>query len=151
PARGGIDAHILSVEFVFVVHFAPGAAQQRAYAGEQLGQPERFGDVVVRPSVQADDQVNLFSTRGQDQHRNRQTLIADRSAHIQSVNIGQPEVEHHKVRLAGRVDRFLAGGAVVYVVAFPVQGAGERFSNGEVVFCQKYTSHSSIISGSFHL
>ena len=46
------------------------AAQVRAQPGEQLGQPERFGQVVVGARVEADHHVQLVGPRGQhDDHR----------------------------------------------------------------------------------
>jgi len=45
------------------------AAQRRAHPGEQLAHPERFGDVVVRASVERGDLVGLLTADRQDDDR----------------------------------------------------------------------------------
>jgi hypothetical protein len=50
------------------------AAQQRPDASEELGQFERFGHVVVRAGVEADDGVHFVCARSEHEHREAQAV-----------------------------------------------------------------------------
>ena len=73
------------------------AAQQGPDPGQQFGQPEGLGDVVVGAGVQADHGVHLVGAGGQHQDREAVALGAQPAAHLQAVHAGQTEVEHHQV------------------------------------------------------
>ncbi len=51
-------------------------AQNRADSGKELAWVEWLGNVVVCSNLQAENSVDIFSARGQDQHRNRETARA---------------------------------------------------------------------------
>ena len=75
---------------------------------DELAQPERLDDVVVRAELEPDDAVDLLALRRDhdDRHvRAGPQLAADREA----VDIGQPNVEQHEVGRR-RVEGFLPGG-----------------------------------------
>ena len=76
------------------------AAQLRAHARQQLGEPERLGDVVVGAGVEPADGVHLAVLRGQEHDRHRRALLAHALAHLEPVDAGQPDVEHQQVVLA---------------------------------------------------
>jgi signal transduction histidine kinase len=78
------------------------APQVRAQPGQQLGQPERLGQVVVGAGVQGDDHVQFPGPGGQhDDHRIRRRR-AQAAAQRDSVDIGQAQVEEHQVWRLGR-------------------------------------------------
>ena len=112
------------------------AAQQRADPGQQLGQPERLGHVVVGARVQADDEVDLVGAGGQHQHGQLGAVGAQAPADLQAVHAGQPEVEHEQVDSlgGGGVEHRRAVGDDVDLVSLTFEGAGERFGDGRIVF-----------------
>ena len=64
-ARGGVDLEARGGGDGGVVgHDDRAAAQQRPHPGEQLGEAERLGEVVVRADVEADHAVELAGARG---------------------------------------------------------------------------------------
>lgn len=70
------------------------AAVQSAHTGQQLGQAEWLGDVVVGSGVQADDDVDLLGAGGE--HENRQVrgdVLTDLPAHLDAVAIRQAQIE----------------------------------------------------------
>ena len=74
-----------------------GAPQQRADPGLQLGEAERLGQVVVGAVVEADHPVELAGTRRDDHDRPGEAVLAGPLAHLETVHVGQPEVEDHHV------------------------------------------------------
>jgi hypothetical protein len=124
-----------------------GSAVPRPYAGEQLGEPERLGDVVVGARVEADDGVHLVGARGQDQDRHGVALGAQPAGDLQTVHAGQPQVEDDQVdaTLHPGVQR---GGAVLadlHLVPLPAQCAGQRLRDGRVVLGEQYTGHALMV------
>src|SRR5690606_23235947 len=77
-ARAGIDPQIAGVEDLAAPGgLAVGAAHDRAHAGEQLTEAERFGDVVVSAELQAGDAVDLILAGGEHQDRDVALLAQD--------------------------------------------------------------------------
>src|SRR6202034_179014 len=99
------------------------AAQRRADPGQQLGQPERLGDVVVGAGVQADHRVHLVGPRGQYEHRCGAALGPKPPADLQAVELRQPQVENDQVYAAaqGTAKRARTVSRYVYVVSFTAQ------------------------------
>ena len=106
-------------------------AQQRTHPGEQLGEPERLGDVVVRARVEPDHGVDLVGPGGQDQHRHAVALGADAAAHFEPVQVGQADVENDQVDAAAErtVKRVRSIGRDVDEVPLTPECAGERLGN----------------------
>ena len=63
------------------------AAEQGADPGQQLGHPERLGDIVVGTRVQAHDEVRLVGPGGQHQYRHVPAGGPDPPAHLQPVQV----------------------------------------------------------------
>ena len=79
-----------------------GAAQVRANAGEQLGEPERLDQVVVGAGVQAGDDVELLVAGGEDEDREVGPRGSQPAAYVDAVDVGQSEVEHDQVDVGRR-------------------------------------------------
>ena len=135
-------------KLVLVGELPAGPAQQCADAGEQLSEPEGFGHVVVGAGVQADDEVHLVRPCGEHEDRCGHPLAADPARDVEAVHVGQPEVEHDEVRVAGVVDRPLSGAEGTHVVALTRQRAGERLGDRRIVLDEKYVCHAAIVKGS---
>ena len=123
------------------------APQQGPDPGEQFGEPEGLGDVVVGAGVEADDGVHLVGARGQDEDRHGVALGAQPAGDLQAVHAGQPQVEDDQVdaALQSGVER---GGAVLAhldLVTLPAQGAGQRLRDGRVVLGEQYTGHGVMV------
>lgn len=109
--------------------------EQGADAGQQFGQAERFGDVVVGARVEPDHEVDLVGTRGEHQHRHLGAAGAQAAAHLEPVHPGQAEIEDQQVHpiALGHVE---GGGPVAddpHVVPLPLECAGKRIGDGRVV------------------
>jgi hypothetical protein len=102
----------------------------RPHAGQQLRQPERLDQVVVRAGVQAGDHVELLISRGEHQHRQVGVRGADAAADVEAVDVGQPQVEHHEVRVArrrwGRAAAGEPGDRVALALEHPHEAGGDR-------------------------
>ena len=72
----------------------------------QLARAERLGEVVVGADRQADDEVGLGVAGGEHQDGDG-SLALDLAAHVEAVEPGEHEVEHHEVglELAGSAPR----------------------------------------------
>ena len=123
------------------------AAQQRPHPGEQFGEPERLGDVVVGAGVEADHGVHLVGAGGQHQHREAVALGAQPSAHLQAVHPGQSQVEHQQVDAALQAGLEGRGSVLAHLdlVALAAQGACERFRDGCVVLGEQYAGHGLMV------
>lgn len=123
------------------------AAQQRADAGEQLGEPEGLGDVVVGARVEADDGVHLVGACGQDEDREGVALVAQPAAHLQAVHTGQPQVEHDQVDALAQPGVERAGAVLAHLdlVSLPAQGAGQGLRDRRVILGEQYTGHGPMV------
>jgi hypothetical protein len=95
------------------------------HPGQQLGQPDRFDQVVVRAEAQAAHDGTLVAVRGQHQHRQVGDL-AELAQHLQAVDVGQAQVEQHQVGVV------VAGQGVRAALdpGRPVAGRGQRLDQG---------------------
>src|SRR3954453_715438 len=75
-----------------------GAAQDRLDASDQLARVERLGQVVVGAHLEPDDLVDVVVAGGQHQDWHVRGG-ADLPAHLEPVDVGQHQVEHHQVGL----------------------------------------------------
>jgi hypothetical protein len=103
--------------------------------GEELGEAERFRDVVIGTSVETDDDVDFAMARGEDDDREGRMVGADPTAYLVPVEVRESEVEDHELRRVrrSRVERSLAGGRPVDDVALRSERAGEGASDRLVV------------------
>ena len=120
------------------------AACDRSDARDELAQPERLDEVVVRAELEPDDSVDLFASRRDDDDRDRRArpqLAAD----LEAVHVGQPEVEQDDVRLVGG-ERLLPGRRAHDLEAFAPQALRERDRNRVVVLDEQHI-HVLIVAG----
>ncbi len=80
-------------------------AKLRAHAREQHAEPERLGDVVVGPRIEAEDGVGVGVGGGQHDDRHLVSAAPDHLAQLAAVDVGQPDVEQHEF-VAVRLDAF---------------------------------------------
>ena len=117
---------------------APRGGRRRSSArrrGEQLLQVERLDEVVVGAGVEALDAGVDRVARGE--HQDRHVAVgAQLLAHLDAVELRQPEVEDHGVGLehAGLVERGLAVLGEPHVVALAAQGTTDDIPDIGVVF-----------------
>src|SRR5206468_2944409 len=69
--------------------------------GQEFAEPERFGDVVVSPRVEPDDDVDLVGSGRENDDRRAWRGASEVSADLQPVDVGQAEVEDNEVRSTG--------------------------------------------------
>ena len=98
PVRLDVDPH--AVGGGLLGRLGGAAPQQGPDPGEQFGEPEGLGDVVVGAGVEADDGVHLVGAGGQHEDRHAVALGAQPAADLEAVHAGQAEVEHDQVDAA---------------------------------------------------
>ena len=79
-------------------------AQDRAQPREQFARLEGFGQIVVRAELESDDAIGCVAARGQHQH-GRVALRAQRAADIETVDIGQGQIEDDRIVVGARTPR----------------------------------------------
>lgn len=123
------------------------APEQRPYPGEQFGEPEGLGHVVVGARVQADDGVHLVGARGEDEDRHGVTVGTQPAGHLQAVHPGQAQVQHDQVDTALHAGVECGGAVLAHLdlVTFAAQGAGQRLRDGRVVLGEQYTGHEVMV------
>ena len=77
---------------------APRGAAGAPGPREQFREPERFGDVVVGAGVQPDDDVRFLLARGEHDDRRGRCARSELPAEVDTVGVGEPEVEEHQIR-----------------------------------------------------
>ena len=115
------------------------AAEQALDAGQQLGEVERLGDVVVGAELEAVDHVVRLVARREHEDRREVAVLAQPLADLEAVDLGQADVEQDQV-VAPRLRRGQAGAAVagdVDVVVLAVQVDAEALGEGLLVLDQQ--------------
>ena len=95
---------------------------------------ERLGDVVVGAQLEAEHAVDLAVAGGEEQHRH--VLVgADAAAHLEAVDVGQADVEHHQHRpvLLDQLEAALAGAGLQHAEAGVAQVHVEQVGDVRVV------------------
>jgi hypothetical protein len=75
-------------------------SQNGANSGKEFAWIEWLGQVVVRSNLEAQDSLDVFSTRGQDQDRNGR-LRAQLPQNVQTTDAGQHKIEDDKRVFSG--------------------------------------------------
>ncbi len=73
------------------------AANQRPHARAEFVEIERLDEVIVCAGVEALHAVGHRIARGDDQHRQRVAARTQRAQHVETVALGQAEVEQHEI------------------------------------------------------
>ena len=112
---------------------APG---DRLQAGQQLGERERLGEVVVAAGLQAVHAVVDAVPRAEEQHRRGDGGVAERGDQAEAVEAGQHHVDDGRV-VAARARQLETGHAVLGDVdgkALLAQAAGDEPGDAAIVF-----------------
>jgi len=111
------------------------APEPGTHSGEQLGETEGFGDVVVGTRVEADDDVDLVAAGRDDDDVQLRVAAAQLAAHVDAVDVGQPQVEQDEVgRRTGQAEGIAAGLRPADGRAVPGERLYEGAADGLVVF-----------------
>src|SRR6476646_8727189 len=85
--------------------------ERHADPGQQLGNPERLTQIIVGAEVKCRNLVMLL-TAGGDHNDGSMPGAADLPSHLESIQIGQPEIQQHNLWIAaGGLRETFAGGA----------------------------------------
>ena len=127
------------------------AAQQGPHPGEQLGEPERLGDVVVGAGVEPDDGVDLVGAGGEDEDRDRRgprrgSGGTPRGRRCPAARGRGPPGRGSRLAPSRAARPSLAD---VDVVALAPQRAGQRLGDGGVVLGQQHSGHERRSSGTY--
>src|SRR5690606_2659327 len=144
-AQPGSARVVVDADSVDDGDLAAAAAQQRPDPGQEFGQPEGLGDVVVGPRVQSHDGVDLVGAGGEDQDGSSVTLRTQSPGHFEAVHLGQSQVQDQQVDVAGAgaVECLHAVDGDVDRVPLPAERAGQRFRDRSIVFGQQNAGHST--------
>jgi len=110
---------------------ATDATEHRPDAGHQLAEPERLHHVIVGAKLQQQHPVDLFAPGRYHDDRHSGTA-AQATAHLPSVQIGQPQVQQHQVG-CGCSQGIGTVGHQVHVEALALQAGAQRLTNGGIV------------------
>ena len=116
------------------------APEQGPKAGQQLGQGEGLDQVVVGPDVETLDPVADGVAGGEHEHRRVVVRRPQPAAHLETVDPGEPDVEHQGLR---RPDGDLLEGRGAIrgqgdLVALEPQCPVERAAHGRIVVDDEY-------------
>ena len=116
------------------------AAKHGPDAGEQFGQAEGLGEVVVGPDIETDHAVELSVPGGQDDDSPGIAVLARPATHLEPVDVGQSEVEQEKVDRAAceTLECGESVGEPLDRVALALQGPHEGSSDLVIVLDQQH-------------
>jgi len=105
-------------------------------AGDHLRRVEGLGHVIVSTFIEGSKLVIAASECRDHQYRQCVAVVAYLAADLQSVAVGQHNVEHQQVDrlVAQHVQPFCRAWHGIHGVAFVAQKEGEHFERGGVVF-----------------
>src|SRR5690348_10809201 len=112
------------------------APQQRTHARLELGQRERLRQVVVGPEVETVHALVDFLTGGDDEHGRGVRARSQAPQHLESVDVGQPDVEKQQVVtvIAKQRVRIMPAPRVPDAVTLLLQCADQAFGEQRIVF-----------------
>ena len=115
-----------------------GATDQRQDTGHQLGEVERLGQIVVGAAFQtANSRIQLIARR-QQKDRRRDASPAQLLDHRKPVPVGEHDVEHDAVILAGQsaFHRLVTRRGRVHRVTLLTEGLAQEASKAPIVLDQ---------------
>src|SRR5690606_36011972 len=115
---------------------AGAAADERLEPGQQLGEGERLGEVVVAAALEAAHAVVQGALRAEDEERRRHPAPAEVLDEREAVAPRQHEVHHGSVvgLVQGEGEGLVAVGGVVHGVAGLAEALADELGDGAVVF-----------------
>ena len=126
-----------------------GPPAEGPHAGEQLGEGERLGQVVVGPGVEPGDPL-LDRAEGREQeHRGLHAAGAHQPQHLEAVQVGQHAVQDHDVvgRAVGEGERADAVAGHVHHVVLSGQDAPHEGGHPGFVFDQQQAHRADARGG----
>jgi hypothetical protein len=120
-----------------------GPAQNRTDSRKELAWIEWLRQVVVRSDLESQDSLDIFSTRGQDQHRNGR-LRAQPAENVQTAHARQHKIEDDKGVFSGE-SAFKPTRSVVHGFDREPLGAkalGEKSAQLDIIIDDENTIHS---------
>ena len=144
PLGGQVDDQVTELHPRHVLGRGPGPAGYRAHPRQQLFDPERLGDVIIGARVQRLDLVAAAVAAGQHDDRGLGPA-AQPLDHLDTVQIGQTQVEDHQIRwvAGGGGKRFGAGGRHVHVEFADPQVYPQRPENLRLVVDDQHPGHDT--------
>ena len=111
---------------------------KRGDANEQLGESERFRQVVVATRMKATHAIRKRGARRQEEHRTGHAVCPERHADVAAVGVGKPDVEdqHVRRRVREHPQGVGAGRCRPDLVALAVERAANHAAQFVVVFAQ---------------
>src|SRR6478735_2408649 len=135
--RARVDGELSGLHDGFDPLAAQPVSPQHGFdARQELGQPERLGDVVFGAELEAHDLIHLGAARAEHDHGHDDLLGAQLAYDLEAVHLRQHHVEDDEVDSAGRGERqpFFAVGRDLHVVAFGLQVHAQPERDALVVF-----------------
>ena len=77
------------------------AAEHRTHPRNQLARIERLAEIVIRPDLEADDAVDILFERGKQNDGNARAPGSQVPANFEARAVGQHDIEHDEIDLAG--------------------------------------------------
>ena len=96
--RALVEFQVREAQDAVVVGLVAGAAQDGMHPGDDLGQREGLGHVVVATDGEPGQLVLQGVARGQEQDGHAQAVGAQPPGYLEAVEVGQHHVEDHQVR-----------------------------------------------------
>lgn len=117
-AGGAADQHVREAHLVGGGAEARLAAEHGLDAGQQLGQPEGLGHVVLGAELEAHDLVHLGAAGAEHHHGGEMARLAQVAEDLEAVELGEHHVEDDQVKRlgAGEGQTVLAVGGEGHVV-----------------------------------
>ena len=111
----------------------------------ELADAERLGDVIVRAELEADDAIDLFALRRENDDGDtlRAAVVLDRPADFGAGDVGEHEIEQHQIRMlvVNQLEAVLPLGRREHVVAGHSQVVIEHLANIGFVFDDENACH----------
>lgn len=121
---------------------AAAGAQQRPDAAEQLHHAEGLGHIIVAPGIQRAHHVQLLVPGGEEQDGRRHARAAPLAAQGHAVPVGEADVQHNHVHLAGQpFPGFQSAGGGNNAVPLPGKQLGQPAPQDGVVFNKQDGGH----------
>ena len=108
-------------------------------AGDQLARIERLAEIVVGADLKADDAVDVFLQRGQQNDGHVRALGAQIPADIEPRSVREHDIEHHEIDLVRRqpLVQLVAACRKQHAEALTLDIAGEKLADLRIVVCDK--------------
>jgi len=113
--------------------------QHRPHPGDQLARVERLAEIIVGADLKADDAVDVFFQRGQENDGHVRALGAQIPADIEPRPVREHDIEHDEIDLVRRqpLVQLVAACREQHAEALTLDIAGEKLADLRIVVCDK--------------